>query len=361
VLRRIIGAGLGRLKSRARAAWSRLTGAPPWPRTATLAIEVSGYCNLRCPMCSYPNMKRPKGFMEWELFEKIVNDAAENGHDIASLHFFGEPLLWPNLVKGVALLSKHGFFPRISTNGMLLTGELARKLHNAGQREIMVTIDTIMPEVYPKVRTGGNLAVVKQNIHDALDAAPNLLLSAQLMPTKYNQEETEEDFYREFGRRPNFRVEPWFVIRMNSSHDLSQGFSYQPNEVDKRLCNKPFDRVDVLWDGTTVLCCLDVEGELVTGNLNENNIAYSWLGPKAMALRKKILKGEWAELSACKKCAADHIVMGDNFLPLDQKNRWRLTSPPAPLPLKYRRMLEEIERLGTFNEKTGKWIRRKKP
>lgn len=292
--------------------------------------------------------------MEWNLFEKIVDDAVENGHDIASLHFFGEPLLWPHIVKGTALLAENGLFPRISTNGMRLTGEFARQLQDAGLKEIMVTIDTLMPEAYPKIRTGGNLTVVKQNIHDALDAAPSLLLSAQLMPTKYNPDETEQDFYREFGSRPNFKVEPWFVIRMNDSIDISQGLFHQPDEVDKRLCNKILDRVDVLWDGTTVLCCLDAEGTLVTGNLNDNTIFYSWLGPKAMALRRKILRGKWMELSACKQCAADHIATGKT------DSRWRLTTPPGPLPPRLRMMLKEIESLKTFDEKTGEWIRKEK-
>lgn len=352
MLRNIFQRSVYQFKSDVRTTWSRLTNVPYWPEKATLAIEVSGVCNLRCPMCSYPNNNRQKGFMEWDLFEKIVDDAKENGHNIASLHFFGEPLLWPHIVEGVALLAKNRLFPRISTNGMLLTGDLARQLQNAGMKEIMVAIDTLMPEVYSKIRTGGNLSLVKQNIHDALNAAPNVLLSAQLMPTRYNPNETVEDFYREFGRLPNFKVEPWFVVRMNNAEeDISQSLSYRPNEVDKRLCNKLFDRVDVLWDGTTVLCCLDAEGQLVTGNLKENSIAYSWQGPKAMALRNQIMSGEWMNLSTCRNCAADHIVMTNRC--------WRLTNPPAKLPSKHRRMLESIERLEIFDEKLGQWTKRK--
>lgn len=337
------------LKSGVRSTWRRLINEPYWPDKATLALEVSGVCNLRCPMCSYPNTKRQKGFMEWDLFEKIVDDVIENGHNIASLHFFGEPLLWPHIVEGVALLAKNNIFPRISTNGMLLTGTLARQLQNAGMKEIMVTIDTLMPEVYPKIRCGGNFSLVKQNIHDALNAAPNVLLSAQMMPTKYNQNETVEDFYREFGRRSNFKVEPWFVARMNGAENISQRSYHRPDEVDKRLCNKIFERVDVLWDGTTVLCCLDAEGQLVTGNLNENSIAYSWQGPKAMALRKMIMSGEWMKLNPCRQCAADHIVWTNG--------RWHLTNPPAKLPQEQRWILEYIQRLDSFDEEQGQWTK----
>ncbi len=347
MMKKIIRSGIGRLKSLGRRQ-------PLWSQKATLAIEVSGACNLRCPMCSYPHMKRRKGFMDWQLFEKIVADTASNGHGIASLHFFGEPLLWPHIVKGVALLSENGMFPRISTNGMLLTGEMARQLQDAGLKEIMVTIDTLMPEAYPMIRAGGDLAVVRKNIHDALDSAPKLLLSAQFMPSKYNQDEKEEDFYDEFGRRPNFRVEPWFVIRMNKGDNISRGLSHSPDEVDKRLCNKIFDRVDVLWDGTTVLCCLDAEGTLVTGDLNRNSILYSWLGPRAMALRKKILNGRWTQLDTCVQCAADHIPMETD------NDSWRLKNPPRPLPPRHGRLLKEIESLGDFDEKNGRWTKVKK-
>lgn len=331
---------------------SMVTGKTLWSEKASLAIEVSGICNLRCPMCSYRRSTRKKGFMEWSLFEKIVQDAKCNGHTIASLHFFGEPLLWPHIVKGVSLLSRNGFYPTISTNGMLLTGEMAHKLQNEGLREILVTIDTLIPEVYLRIREGGNLEVVKNNIHDAIKAAPNLLIKAQFMSTMYNRNEEKELFYIEFGRHNNFQVHEKILIRMNKSKNISPELSHRPDEVDKRLCQMPFFRVDILWDGTTVLCCLDCEGKLVTGNMNENNISYSWIGPKIMELRKKILKGEWHDLVTCRQCLADHIK-------IDYDN-WRLTDHLPKLPFKYRKILNELEKLDNYDEKLDKWVRRLK-
>ena len=331
---------------------SLFTGRPLWSGKASLAIEVSGVCNLRCPMCSYRNSSRKKGFMEWRLFEKIVQDAKKNGHTIASLHFFGEPLMWPHIIDGVALLSSKGFFPRISTNGMLLTGEMARKLQNAGLKEILVTIDTLILEVYQKIREGGSFEVVKKNIHDAIKVAPNILISAQFMPTKYNQNESEETFYKEFGRHTNFQVRKKVAIRMNNSKNITTELSHRPDEVDKRLCNMPFFRVDILWDGTTVLCCMDYEGKLVTGNMKENTISYSWIGPKVMMLRKKILKGEWNHLVTCRQCMADHVKI--------EYDAWRLTDPLTKLPLNYRKILNDIETLGYFDEKLDKCVTRLK-
>lgn len=320
-----------------------------WPEQATLAIEVCGVCNLRCPMCSYPRLKRKKGMMDFGLFTRIAEDAADNGHGIVSLHFFGEPLLWPHIVDGVALLSKFGMHPRLSTNGMLLTGDMARRLQDAGMKEIMVTIDTLRPEAYNIIRAGGDFETVRRNIHDAIAAAPDLRIRPQMMPTKHNEGETEEDFYNEFGRHSNFQVQPWFIHRMIEADNLTKDLFHKPGDVDKRLCDKPFERVDVLWDGTTVLCCLDAEGELVTGDLKKNSIAYSWEGPKAMRLRRKILAGEWHDLPACRACMADHVVT--DIAP----SCWKKSDTLPPLPESYQRVYDRILELGEYDDEKGSW------
>jgi pyruvate-formate lyase-activating enzyme len=320
-----------------------------WPEKATLAMEVCGVCNLRCPMCSYPHLKRKKGMMAWDLFQKIVDDVVTNGHDIGSLHFFGEPLMWPHLVDGVALLSDNGIFPRLSTNGMLLTGDMARRLQDAGLKEVMVTIDTLRPEAYKVIRAGGDFETVRKNIHDAIAAAPKMLIRPQMMPTKHNPGETEDDFYNEFGKHPNIIVQPWFIHRMIEAENLTEDLFHAANEVDKRLCDKPFERVDVLWDGTTVLCCMDAEGTLVTGDLNVNSVAYSWNGPKAVRLRRMILSGEWRKLSACRECMADHVVT--DIAP----NSWRITNPLQPLPQSRQSQLDIIETLGEYEVTTERW------
>jgi MoaA/NifB/PqqE/SkfB family radical SAM enzyme len=286
--------------------------------------------------------------MEWGLFEKIVQDAENNGHSIGSLHFFGEPLMWPHIIDGVTLLSSNGFFPRISTNGMLLTTEMMEKLAKAGLKEILITIDTLKPEVYKTIREGGNFELVRRNIKNAIKIAPNVSIFAQLMPTIYNRNENDKDFYMEFGTHNNFKVHKKTAIRMNNSKNISAELYHKPNEVDKRLCGMPFNRVDILWDGTTVLCCLDYEGKLVTGNMKDNDITYSWIGPKIMELRKKILKGEWDQLSTCKQCMADHIRI--------DYSDWQLTKPLRRLPVNYRKILSDIEKLRFFDLERGKWV-----
>jgi len=64
-----------------------------------LWIEPTNKCNLRCIIC--PNKLIPKedtGFMEWDLFKKVIDEAKDFGSIIA-LYIRGESLLHPDLFK----------------------------------------------------------------------------------------------------------------------------------------------------------------------------------------------------------------------------------------------------------------------
>ena len=106
-----------------------------------LWIEVTSHCNLRCPLC--PNQGLPgkkKGFMAWELFQKIVDQAAGQVHDIYLFHR-GEPLLHPRLPEMIDYAEHRGIPTRIHTNATLLTESLSRRLLSSRLRMISFSFD----------------------------------------------------------------------------------------------------------------------------------------------------------------------------------------------------------------------------
>ncbi len=40
----------------------------------SLSIEATAYCNLRCTMCANRKLKRKKGYMELDLYKKIIDE-----------------------------------------------------------------------------------------------------------------------------------------------------------------------------------------------------------------------------------------------------------------------------------------------
>ncbi|MEI6579801.1 MAG: radical SAM protein, partial [Eubacteriales bacterium] len=82
----------------------------------------------------------------------------------------GEPLMRSDLIEIVGLVSKIEGIKEISvtTNGILLTKELAINLKKAGLNRINISLDSLNPERYKKITSGGKLADVLAGIDAAL-------------------------------------------------------------------------------------------------------------------------------------------------------------------------------------------------
>ena len=114
------------------------------------AVEVTAECNLECSMCHYPNMRRPKGRMPFELWKRCANQISAISPDAQCwFSFCGEPLLEPELLlkmltygKAMGLRSLN-----INTNGMLLTPELIEPILESGVDLVVFGIDGLSREV----------------------------------------------------------------------------------------------------------------------------------------------------------------------------------------------------------------------
>ena len=256
-------------------------------------------------------MRRQRGSMSLDLFKAIIDDVAANGHVIDWLHGFGEPLLWPHLVDGIEYMTSRGVTAGLSTNGALLTPHLAARLFAAGQRTILVALDTVDPSAYAKIRAGLDWFQVVENVRACAAAVPGLTLELQSMPTRFNPSETVADILKPFvgpdGRAPNNVIpRQWFCVRLSDTN-VTRNMHHAPLDIPPSLCDKLNERVCILWDGRTSLCCLDAECELPTGHLPRNTIASSFSGPWASFWRHAILSGSTPP--TCSRCFKDHVVL----------------------------------------------------
>jgi len=84
-------------------------------------IEPTNYCNYKCTICPITSMKRKKGFMNLDLFKKIVDEASNIGIKRINLQMYGEPLLHPKLLEMIRYAkSKKSFEVWFDTNVYLL-------------------------------------------------------------------------------------------------------------------------------------------------------------------------------------------------------------------------------------------------
>jgi MoaA/NifB/PqqE/SkfB family radical SAM enzyme len=129
-------------------------------------IELTNKCNLACTQCLRSLGLKPYklGSMDMEDFKKALDQFPYVMH--LSLNGFGEPLMAPILWEAVEYAHKVRPWCKILmyTNGMLLTEDNIQKALDSHVTELNVSLDGGTLDTYKKVRRGGKLDVIAENI-----------------------------------------------------------------------------------------------------------------------------------------------------------------------------------------------------
>lgn len=121
---------------------SRAVAEPPRP---VVVWNCTRQCNLSCLHC-YANAtnQRPSGEMNTETGKKFINDLADFGVPVI-LFSGGEPLLRHDLFELASFAAEHGIRLALSTNGTLVTKEIADRIKKIGFAEVGISLDGIGP------------------------------------------------------------------------------------------------------------------------------------------------------------------------------------------------------------------------
>src|SRR6185369_16061022 len=128
-----------------------------------LFVETTTRCNLNCFMCVKQNRGSEvrEGDFSPELFTRL--EAALPHIEALVLNGVGEPLLNPHLESFIhrakKLMPPSGWIG-FQTNGLLMTQLRAVSLVDAGLDKVCISIDAISPELFKKMRDGGEVAGV---------------------------------------------------------------------------------------------------------------------------------------------------------------------------------------------------------
>jgi len=108
-----------------------------------LYVEITNSCNLSCRMCFRSEWNEKEGFMERELFLKIISQA-ERFPELGEFFFggIGEPTIHPDFLEFIELASR--WKVSFSTNGMLIE-EMADEIVKRNVDRIYVSLDCIPP------------------------------------------------------------------------------------------------------------------------------------------------------------------------------------------------------------------------
>ena len=278
----------------------RRTTVPP-----SLQIEPTNNCNLRCLSCPRDQMKREKGFMPFDLFTKIIDDAA--GCRVKRIHFYlhGEPLLHPQIVEMIAYIKKTKMGITITTNGMALDQDKITKLLRAGLDSgdyFTVSVFGGTRETHEKLMVNVKHEKVKENIRDFVRLRTLHKVNGPVIETiMYVMPENKHDEKAYRGTWDGI------VDHVKIAHGISNAFrKWGMHDVDlpvrMRTCPNLWERLTVCWNGDVTLCCMDVNGSFLLGNLKENTIQEMWDSPKLDAVKEMHRAGKVNDIELCKYC-----------------------------------------------------------
>ena len=129
-----------------------------------LWIEATSTCSLACVMCPNKNLTRDQlGFMDFDVFKKIVDEAKNFVFDVHLLHR-GESLAHPDFFRMIRYAHDAGIVTRFHTNGTLLTEEKSRLLLDSGIDQFAFSFDGFTAEAYEKIRVGAKFEKTVGNI-----------------------------------------------------------------------------------------------------------------------------------------------------------------------------------------------------
>jgi len=279
-----------------------------------LDIESTNACNLKCPMCGRNWMKEKIGYLDWQLFKKIIDQGAKYHLPSVKLNYRGEPLLHSELAKMVRYAKEKGILEvQFNTNGLLLDGKKAEELIEAGIDRIIFSFDAASKETYEKIRKGSNYEKVVANIKNLVKRRDEKglkrpLIRVQMVKMKENEKEVE-DFVR-------FWIPIANRVAVSTKRDIGGG---NQKKIEHFICPQIWQRLMICWDGAVRMCCGDWQGEINLGNIKEKSIYEIWHSEKLERIRKIHSEGNFDKMPVCASCEVNTPRFDDQLQNMAEK------------------------------------------
>jgi radical SAM protein with 4Fe4S-binding SPASM domain len=270
-----------------------------------LWVEPTSFCNLACVMCPNKDLPREKkGYMDFELFRKIVDEAREWAFDVHLMHR-GESLLHPDFFRMVTYAKEAGLVTRFHTNGTLLDEDKSRRLIGSGLDQFAFSFDGFDKESYEKIRVKGDFDRTVANIVRFLEIKkelgsrkPATVLELIYFPEVFDRIGPRSR--KEFLAR--FKGLPLDEVKVKKMHNWAGETGRPQRRRRYSPCTFLWQALVVFWDGSVLPCPQDFFGCAVLGNVRDSSLAEIWNGEPMIALRRKILARDFEGLPTCAEC-----------------------------------------------------------
>jgi radical SAM protein with 4Fe4S-binding SPASM domain len=273
---------------------------------SVLGIDPTNACNLKCSFCGASKAKGSIGFMDMELFKKIIRESLSHGKRcMIILHNSGEPLLHKDICAMVEFVKVHRAARNVqfSTNGILLTEELARGLIKAGLDQITFSVDAYTPEEYRLLKGADLLNAVIENAKMLMRLKKESRSRYPVVSAKMVRRRGFEHTFKPFLKMWS-GIADEALLTPYSNWGGAVGYNGTEEPPARRYaCHFLWYYPVVNWDGRVFHCCASCEDAAVVGDLRNCSMADVWRSKKLEDIRQAHLESDFGRASACAKCS----------------------------------------------------------
>ena len=291
-----------------------------WGRPAVLTIEPANVCNLACPLCitGSGGMERAAGKMSLQTFQNIIDKMGDDIYFLLLYHQ-GEPYLNKHFLDFVRLAKEKRIYCTTSSNGHFFSEETIHATIDSGLDSMIISIDGTTQESFAKYRIRGDLQKVVDGSKLFMQIkkkrkSKTPLIAWQFLVMKHNEHEIPE--IKKLAKETGVDR---LLIKNIEVHNVQEAAVWLPDDdkyrryhfdgenlevknSDKKSCPRPWLSTLINWDGSTVPCCFDKNGEFDMGNINEaEDFKDIWRNERYDHFRDTLL-ADRRSIEMCRNC-----------------------------------------------------------
>lgn len=265
-------------------------------------VETTAKCNLYCPMCPREVIPQPKADMSDETFLRLVNQARGTAEHMMLIGL-GEPFLDPKIFDRITYCEQHGISTLISTNGTLLTEEVADRLLRTPLRHITLSFDGASKETYERYRKGAKFELVLKNLvrfcRMKHERKARIHVVVQMVKMDGNAHEVD-DFIRFWSAVPGVDQ---VRIKEDETRLLAPDSGHPP-EHWKYPCHYLWrGPAYVKYNGDVYPCCQSYAlGGRPIGNINQQSLEEIFNSHEIQRMRQLHACQRAGEIDICSRC-----------------------------------------------------------
>jgi len=267
-------------------------------------IETASVCNLRCVHCpshspTTTTAKRQFGFLDYDLFLRLMEEIDASGIREISLHKDGEPLLHPKITDILHRVKKRrNHHVYLTTNGHKLSSAISRTILDCKIDVLNISIGAASENYYSRIR-GQNLNRVVQNIERFLSYRENAdfktKVQVQIIDLKDTNMKKEIQHFKSFWDSRDVEVQVWPELTWGIRNDSKTKRYRYP-------CFSLWNSFTINSDGLVSACCMDWNQSLIVGNANNDSIQKIWQAKKFSEIRQSHVLNSYKCYKLCIKC-----------------------------------------------------------